>query len=80
MGILVSPPLSAVLPTLEEELSLSSHCCQGNCFMSVHMVGTCACPAPHVSARPPPQGPQLWGGAQAVWGEQEAAEGPLVTA
>lgn len=49
---------SAFPPTLEEEPSLSSRCCQGNHFMNVHMVGTCACPAPHVSAWPRPQGPQ----------------------
>lgn len=55
--------LSSVPPTPEEEPSLSSCYCQGNRFMSVHMVGTCVCPAPHVPACPLPQGLQpQWGG------------------
>jgi hypothetical protein len=51
------------LPIPEEEPTLSSHCCQGNHFMSVHMVGTCVCPAPHVSACPAPTAPVTvgWG-------------------
>lgn len=51
-------PLPLPLPTPEEEPSFSSHCCQGNHFTSVHMVGTCVCPAPHVSAGAHPQGLQ----------------------
>lgn len=56
-----APPLDSApvpLPTPEEEPGLSSRCYQGNHFTSVHMVGTCVCPAPHVSVRPCPHGSQ----------------------
>lgn len=45
------------------------------------MVGTCACPALHVPARPSPKAPHLSGeGDTGGWGEQEVARGQLVTA
>ena len=49
------------LPTPEEEANLSSCCCHGDHFTSVHMLGTCVCPAPHVSAHPHPHGPRHGG-------------------
>ena len=49
------------LPTPEEEANLSSSCCHGDRFTSVHMLGTCVCPAPHVSAHPHPHGPRHGG-------------------
>lgn len=41
--LLVSAPPHTPIP--EEEPGLLSCCCQSNHFMSVHMVGTCVCPA-----------------------------------
>lgn len=71
------------LPTPEEEANLSSCCCHGDHFTSVHMLGTCVCPAPHVSAHPHPHGPRHGGegatGSAGRAGGGQAAAGDSLT-